>query len=52
MSIKARELESEVVVGLVRADPEPVNLTVPLSSEGAVTATNLDGVDTAFFLEA
>jgi hypothetical protein len=48
----AIELEAEVVVGLVRADSESVNLAVPFPGRGAVTATDLDGVDAAFFLEA
>ena len=48
----AGKLESEVVVSLVRADPEPEILAVPFSRDGAVAATNFDGVNTAFLLEA
>ena len=47
-----RKLESEVVVSLVGADPKPVILAIPLSREGAVAATDLDGMDAALFLEA
>ena len=52
VSIIEQELKSEVVVRLVRADPEPVEFAAALSGECAVAATDLDGVDAAFFLEA
>jgi hypothetical protein len=46
------ELESEVVVGLVGADPKPVKLAIPFPGDRAVAATYLGGVDASFFLEA
>jgi hypothetical protein len=45
-------LKSKVIVGLVRADPEPVEFAVALSGEGAVAPTNFGGVNAAFFLQA
>jgi len=36
----------------MRADPEPVVMTVALASQGTVAATDLDSVDGAFPAEA
>ncbi len=34
------------------ADPEPVVMTVPLASEGAVAAADFDSVDSTFLAKA
>jgi hypothetical protein len=39
----------ELIVFLVRANPEPVVMTIPLTSQRAIAPTNLDGKDRAFF---
>jgi hypothetical protein len=36
----------------MRADPEPVVMTVALASQCTVTATDLDGVNNAFLAKA
>ncbi len=43
--------KSEIVVILVRADPEPVKMALAFASHGAVATTNLDGVNAAFLAE-
>jgi hypothetical protein len=42
----------EIIVVLVRANLKPVVIAVTLASDGAVTATDFDAVNTAFFAEA
>lgn len=45
-------LELELIVSLMRADPEPVIMTVSLASQCTVTATDLDSVNSAFLAKA
>ena len=42
----------EIVVILVRADPESVVMISSRPGESAITAADLDGVDAAFLAEA
>lgn len=46
------ELELELSVSLVGADPEPVVMAVSVASQCAVVPTDLDGVNPAFLAEA
>jgi hypothetical protein len=49
---RVRGLESEIIIGFVRANPKPVVLTVAFSGDGAVAPANFDSVDAAFLLKS
>jgi hypothetical protein len=47
-----QNLELELIVLLMCADPEPVVMTVPLASQCTVAPTDLDSVNCAFLAKA
>jgi len=48
----AQTSKLEIIVILMRANPEPVVPTISLAGEGAIAATNLGGIDPPFLAEA
>lgn len=48
----AHRSKLEIIVILMRADPEPVVMALPLAGESAIGATDLGGVNTAFLAKA
>jgi len=46
-----RSSKFEIIVVLVRPDPEPVVMAFAFAGESTIAATNLDGVNAAFLAE-
>jgi hypothetical protein len=49
---QGQSLKPKVIVFLVGANPEPIVVTLLLTSQGTVAAANLDSVDCPFLGEA
>jgi hypothetical protein len=47
-----RNSQFEIIVVLVRANPEPEVIAIPLTSESPITASNFRRVNGAFLLES
>jgi hypothetical protein len=47
-----RRSKLKIIVILMRADPEPVVIALPLAGESAPAATDLSGVNAAFLAKA